>query len=151
VAPKIFEPEFPLEKFDQYVDNPIYSMKNADEMWGRAIGPGYKEFGESLILGGEFYIAQSQADEFFMTMEEEAKIAQKRKEFWYNMAATTLGSLPVIPLRGDLKRLIQTKVRKEKAQYLQDKRTGKGKATSGGEEAGEMPEFQEKDYELINE
>lgn len=150
LAPKIFGNELPpLEEFDQYLDNPIYAKSKGEDAWKEFFGPGYKDAIELAIATGNLAIMQTQTDEFFETMEEGEKREQKIKEWEMQALTLVMAANPMVPLRGDFKKLIQAQLRKEKAQYLKENKAGKGARNSVGTE-GETPQFEEKDYELIN-
>lgn len=155
VAPKIYGTDNPFEAFDKYTESPIYSMKELEDVYKEAFGPGGKDIMGTVINAAKLAELYAQSNDYFNGLDKAEKKAHDEDILWQQMAATIFGAAPIVPLRGDLKRLLEANIRRKKAQYL--KSNIKGRNSTSGEmpepgEAGEElePAFEEKDYELNN-
>lgn len=154
LAKKIYEDESGVDAYNKYLDNPIYSMKNAEDIWKQAFGPGYREMGETTIAAMQYIKMQADADEFFVDMEKADKAEKALEELEWRLGATLYAATPTAPFGGDIKRIIQARLRKQKARNLSGTPIGNtnGEMDSEGTESIEgTPEIQERNYEIVNE
>lgn len=154
LAKKIYEDESGIDAYNKYLDNPIYSMKNAEDIWKQAFGPGYREMGETTIAAMQYVKMQADADEFFADMEKADKADQALDELRWRLGATLWAATPFAPFGGDFKRITNARIQKNRARNLSSPPTGNtnGEIDSEGTETIEgTPEIEEKNYEIVNE
>lgn len=153
VAPKIYKSDNPFEPFDKYTQSPLYSPKELDDVWKQAFGPGAKDIIGLMLETGKLIEAQSQMNDYFLDLDKQDKLEAQKQAYYWQLILMLYGASPYTLLRGDVKKLGEQYIRKQKAQYLKEhpKGSGNGQTGEGGEEPEPIePEFQEQDYEIIN-
>jgi len=128
----------PYEDYDQYMDSPIYSVKEPQDLLKDAWGPGFKDMAATAFDLTKLATEEVMADKFM----EEATKAEKRGEKWEDFALRTIGTVyggtSGMPLRGDVKRILEAVARKKKAKAFKE---GKNKQSGQGEPTYAFPEY----------
>lgn len=116
----------PYEDYDQYADSPLFAPKDAEDFYKNLIGPGLKEpigFG---LTGAELMMLYSQADAYEDTEADIAKREFKKGQFVMNSIADVVGAFPLMPLRGDIRKIMRSIATERKKDYFREKRESKG-------------------------
>lgn len=135
------------EEWDQFKNSPIYSTPKAEGAYKTAIGPGFNSMVESTIDLTGYLADYYDSEKFENDMAEAEKLEEKNnikllKGFGTIIGAS--GNVP-IPLRGDIKRIIDTIVRIKKKKQREVGNKGSG---SGVEfQDGEVPQYELPTYE----
>jgi hypothetical protein len=111
----------PYEDYDQYLDSPLYGPAHIDDAYKSLIGPGLKEpvsFGKD---GLEALMLYSQADEYEDTDADIAERNFKIDQWNINSMADVIGAVPLVPFRGDVKKIMKGIATKRKGLYYDSK------------------------------
>lgn len=136
VAPSIHGS--PYEDFDQYADSPIYSVKQPEDLYKDMLGPGFKEMAQESIDLIKLLSDQAAADAYLEDIDKAEKRGEKWEDFVIKTIGTVYGGTSGMPLRGDVKRILDGVARKRAAQRA---KAGKKKQSGQGEPAYAFPEY----------
>jgi hypothetical protein len=119
------------EKFDPYLDTPIFAPQDVKDWPNSALGPGAKEIGDiasHIVEGYALYRAQKALEEQGEEMEDYGFTA---RQLLLNTQADIYGGVGIIPFRGDLRRILKGIANKEKRTHMNEKSKTGGRMEFG--------------------
>lgn len=110
-APSLFENEDGA--FDKYLDSPLYSPNKLQDSYKSLLGPGFREAGEIWEASLNAAALEAANKDDMELLDAQIKRGAATEDMLRMVLNTAIGAAPWVPLRGDIKRVLE-KARKEK-------------------------------------
>lgn len=148
IAPHIYAND--MEEFDKFTDSPIYGPARYNDVYKSMVGPGfrgYADVAEDLMTA--LTIEKSDQDAMAV-FEDESKKEEAKQNLFMTAIATTIGMWTMVPLRGDIMRVLraQKQIEKKRARNAASKY---GSGTINDSELESRFEFSDYDQDFNEE